>query len=250
MHKKIRSFHILLSSFIIGLLYISSSFAKSVKNHKFFLIPEPARVSANEFAGSSKILPAKSVYDSLHLNFSGLSLAAFNFAKAGFNKLIEEGQLLNDSIITIIDFSMPSYKKRFFVIDLKNYKILFNTLVAHGRNSGKVWANSFSNRGSSYKSSPGFYITKETYFGKNGYSLKLDGVEKGINDKAYDRGIVIHGAEYVNQNLAAAQGYIGRSQGCPAVPLQISRSVINAIKSGTCVFIYHPSYIHNSSVLG
>ncbi|MBL7749696.1 MAG: murein L,D-transpeptidase catalytic domain family protein, partial [Chitinophagaceae bacterium] len=136
-----------------------------------------------------------------------------------------------------------------FVLDLKNYKILFNTLVAHGRNTGREWATSFSNQGESYKSSPGFYITRETYEGKNGYSLKLAGLERGINDNAYNRGIVIHGAEYVSNELANAQGYIGRSQGCPAVPPQVSKPIINTIKNGTCLFIYHPSYVSHSQVL-
>jgi len=162
---------------------------------------------------------------------------------------MEEGKLINDSIISIIDFSQPSTNKRLFVLDLKNYKILFNTLVAHGRNSGRELATSFSNQNTSYKSSPGFYITKEIYSGKHGNSLKIEGMEKGINDNAYERGIVIHGAEYVSENFADAQGYIGRSEGCPAVPVQVTNRIINTIKNGTCLFIYHPSYIEQSVLL-
>jgi hypothetical protein len=162
---------------------------------------------------------------------------------------VEEGKLLNDSIISIIDFSQPSNKKRLFVLDLKNYKILFNTLVAHGRNTGREMASYFSNQNSSFMSSPGFYITRETYEGHNGYSLKLEGIERGINDNAYERGIVVHGAEYVSQDFVNAQGYIGRSQGCPAVPVQVSKPIINTIKDGTCLFIYHPSYVSRSEVL-
>ena len=137
-----------------------------------------------------------------------------------------------------------------FIVDLKNYKILFNTLVAHGKNTGLEWAKSFSNQNSSFMSSPGFYVTKETYQGKNGYSLKLEGMERGINDKAYERGIVIHGASYVSDAFVNMRGYSGRSQGCPAVPVEVSRTIINTIKNGTCVFIYHPSYIDRSSILG
>jgi hypothetical protein len=162
---------------------------------------------------------------------------------------MEEGKLLNDSIISIIDFSLPSNQKRLFILDLKHYKVLFNTLVAHGRNTGREWANSFSNQNSSFKSSPGFYITRETYEGKNGFSLKLEGVENGINDNAFERGIVIHGANYVCDDFVNAQGYIGRSQGCPAVPVQVSRPIINTIKNGTCLFVYHPSYINRSPLL-
>jgi hypothetical protein len=144
---------------------------------------------------------------------------------------------------------MPSSQKRLFVIDLSNYKVLHNTLVAHGRNSGRETATSFSNQNESYKSSPGFYITKETYEGKNGYSLKLEGIEYGINNNAFERGIVVHGADYVSQDFVNAQGYIGRSQGCPALPVRQNRPVINTIKNGTCLFVYHPSYISHSRVL-
>jgi hypothetical protein len=121
--------------------------------------------------------------------------------------------------------------------------------VAHGRNTGREWATYFSNQPASYKSSPGFYITGDTYQGNNGYSLKLIGIETGINDKAYNRAIVMHGAEYVSADLAHKQGYIGRSEGCPAIPEQLSRPVINTIKEGSCLFIYHPSYISRSVLL-
>ncbi len=191
----------------------------------------------------------KSVYDSLHLSLKGLSQQAFDFAKQGLQKLVEEGKLFNDSIISIVDFSLPSNQKRLFVLDIKNYKVLFNTLVAHGKNTGREVATSFSNQNESFKSSPGFYLTKETYEGKNGYSLKLHGLERGINDNAFERGIVMHGAGYVCDAYVNSQGYIGRSQGCPAVPVAVSRPIINTIKNGTCLFVYHPSYISRSSVL-
>ncbi len=189
------------------------------------------------------------MYDSLHLNLKGLSKEAYDYAKKGMETLIAEGKLFNQSIISIIDFSQPSGKKRLFIIDLNNYKVLFNTLVAHGKNTGQEIASSFSNQNESFKSSPGFYITRETYQGKNGYSLKLEGVERGINDKAYERGIVIHGAEYVSDAFVNARGFIGRSHGCPAVPVQLNRPIINTIKEGTCLFIYHPSYVDRSVVL-
>jgi L,D-transpeptidase catalytic domain len=250
MKKRIRGFYLLVSSVVIGLLHLPFAFAKSANGNKLFHTKVPA--DSTEKINPTPISPApavKSVYDSLQLNLRGLSAEAYAFAKAGLQKLVEEGKLLNDSIISIIDFSLPSNQKRLFVLDLKKYKVLFNTLVAHGRNTGREWAVAFSNQGESYKSSPGFYITRETYEGKNGYSLKLAGIEKGINDQAFDRGIVVHGAEYVSQDLANAQGYIGRSQGCPAVPVQVSRPLINTIKNGTCLFIYHPAYVRQSKVL-
>jgi hypothetical protein len=230
-------------------LHLPFAFAKSASGAKLFYHP-PADSAAKTRNTSASVIPGlRSVYDSLHLSLKGLSQQAFDYAKQGLSILIAEGKLLNDSIISIVDFSEPSNKKRLFVIDLKHYKVLFNTLVAHGRNTGREWATSFSNQNSSLKSSPGFYITRETYEGHNGYSLKLDGVERGINDNAYERGIVMHGAAYVCDDLANAQGFIGRSQGCPAVPVQVSRPIINTIKNGTCLFVYHPSYINKSSIL-
>ena len=248
MKKRFKGFYLLVSSIIIGLLHLPFAFAKSASGAKLFYHPpvDPA-VKTNT---SAPVIPAlRSVYDSLHLGLKGLSQQAFDYAKQGLSILAAEGKLLNDSIISIIDFSEPSNKKRLFVIDLKHYKVLFNTLVAHGRNTGREWATSFSNQNSSFKSSPGFYITRETYEGHNGYSLKLDGMERGINDNAYERGIVMHGAAYVCDDLANAQGFIGRSQGCPAVPVQVSRPIINTIKNGTCLFVYHPSYINKSPIL-
>jgi hypothetical protein len=249
MKKKFKGFYLLISSVVISLLHLPFAFAKSATGNKMFFHP-PTDSTTKTIADTRPFVPVlKSVYDSLHLNLKGLSQQAFDYAKRGLDKLIEEGKLLNSSIISIIDFSQPSNKKRLFIIDLKNYKVLFNTLVAHGRNTGREWATSFSNQNSSYMSSPGFYITKETYEGKNGYSLKLEGIERGINDNAYERGIVIHGAEYVCDAFVNAQGYIGRSQGCPAVPVQTSRPIINTIKNGTCLFVYHPSYVNRSSLL-
>jgi L,D-transpeptidase catalytic domain len=249
MKKRIKGFYLLVSSIVIGLLHLPFSLAKSATGN-FFPAHLPGDTVTKTNTDPDPTLPAlKSVYDSLHLDLKGLSRQAYAYAKQGFEKLLQEGRLLNDAVISIIDFSLPSNKKRLFVIDLRNYKILHNTLVAHGRNSGREMATSFSNQNESYKSSPGFYITKETYEGKNGYSLKLEGLEYGINNKAFERGIVIHGAQYVSDDFVNAQGYIGRSQGCPALPVQANRPVINTIKNGSCLFVYHPSYVSRSQIL-
>jgi hypothetical protein len=151
-------------------------------------------------------------------------------------------------VLTIIDFTKPSGVKRFYVIDLKNHKLLFNTLVAHGKNSGEVTATRFSNKPRSLQSSPGFYLTAESYAGKYGYSLRLDGVEPGINDMARSRAIVIHPAFYVCQQYVNDFGYIGRSYGCPALPENVCKSVIDVIKGGTCLYIHtnNESYLSNS----
>jgi hypothetical protein len=191
------------------------------------------------------------LYDSLRLGSLGLGRQVFDYAMKGFNYMKETGNLANEQIISIVDFSKPSSQKRLFIIDIKNYKVLFNTYVAHGMQSGKEIANQFSNKPSSNKSSLGFYETMGTYIGGNGYSLRLQGIERGINDNANRRDIVIHGANYVDERLIQSQGYIGRSWGCPAVPQRLSKSIIDQIKDGTCLFIFsaETKYLASSKIL-
>jgi len=154
------------------------------------------------------------------------------------------------NILTIIDFSRPSSERRFFVIDLAHRKLLYQTLVAHGKNSGTVECSRFSNRPNSLQSSPGFFLTAETYSGKHGYSMRLDGMEAGINDQARARAIVIHGADYVCQKYVEDFGYIGRSFGCPAVPDELSNDIIDIIKDGSCLYIHTDdvNYIKKSTI--
>jgi len=157
--------------------------------------------------------------------------------------LKEKNLIKNESILTIIDFSRPSTDKRLFILDMKNEKVIKNTLVAHGMNSGNNMAESFSNKQHSNKSSLGLYITKETYIGKHGYSLRIDGKNIGLNDNALKRDIVIHGADYVSEDFIKKNGRIGRSFGCPAVPVDENQEIIDLIKNGTCLYIYHPILI-------
>ena len=191
------------------------------------------------------------LYDSTGLGQTGLNKNVLKLAMEGFSKLMVKGRLNKDSILTIVDFSRSSKSKRLYVIDLKNEVLLFNTLVAHGRNSGMEYARSFSNTPSSNKSSLGFYITQSTYRGENGYSLRLQGVERNINDKALGRSIVMHGAQYANPDFLAERGILGRSYGCPAVPTEENAAIIDAIKDGSCLFIYSPDkkYFKLSTVL-
>jgi L,D-transpeptidase catalytic domain len=191
------------------------------------------------------------LFSELHLSDAGLSPTVFHSAFQGFERLDSEGAIKNDGILTIVDFSQPSSQKRLYVVDLENKRVLFNTLVAHGRNSGTLMAQSFSNDPSSLKSSPGFYVTENTYIGHNGYSLRLNGLEKDINDNALSRSIVLHGAPYVDESAVHSLGFLGRSWGCPAVPEASHKAIINTIKDGTCLFIYSPEqdYLLHSPVL-
>lgn len=191
------------------------------------------------------------LFNYLHLDELGLSRDAFDYAMKGYTYLLSLGKITNDETLSIIDFSLPSYAKRLFIIDVKKGTVLFNTYVSHGRNSGTAMATEFSNDPQSFKSSLGFYITSCTYNGKHGYSLRLEGEEPGINDNAYDRGIVMHSAPYVSEGTIKALGFLGRSEGCPAVPQNLYKSIIAKVKNGSCLFMYSPdkSYLMHSQII-
>ncbi len=214
----------------------------------FFLMSlhsnETITVSPKLIASTSSTsfeVKAVSVYESLHTNnFVLPNKDSFFKALEGFYLLKEKGMVKKD-ILTIIDFSLSSNLKRLWVIDLTTNTILFHSLVAHGRNTGDEYATSFSNENSSFKSSLGFYATGEIYNGKHGMSLKLDGLEKGVNDNARTRGVVVHAADYVSTSFIKNNKRLGRSQGCPALPEELTKEIINIIKNKSCLFIYHPS---------
>ena len=247
--RKVRNAYLFISSLVVGLFSFPLAFAKSVEKKATQFKTTVTDLNVSSLV--SAIPSAVSVYDSLKLNLAGLNRKAFEMAQQGFDKLKEQGVILNDHIISIIDFSLPSTEKRLYILDLKNYEVLHKTYVAHGKNSGTMMANSFSNKPSSNKSSLGFYKTLGTYVGKHGFSLRLEGLEKGINDNAFERAIVMHGADYVSPNYIPKLGYIGRSQGCPAVSNREATPIINTIKGGSCLFIYHPNagYQDRSPVL-
>ncbi len=186
------------------------------------------------------------VYDQLHLSKVGLQKSVFEYALRGWQKLDTA-----KSMLTIVDLSQPSNHKRLYVVDLFNKKLLFNTYVSHGRNSGDLVANKFSNTQSSFQSSLGFYQTLNTYMGKHGLSLQLKGLEKGFNDNVFNRNIVLHGADYVCEDFIRKTGRLGRSQGCPAVPYAESKGIIQAVKGGSCLFVYspNPDYLKQSAYL-
>jgi len=186
------------------------------------------------------------LYDSLGLKEQGLSEKAFYYAWFGFQKV-----KLANPVMAIADFTQSSRNKRLYVIDLLKKKVLLNTYVAHGRNSGQEFAEHFSNANSSFQSSLGFYKTLGTYTGKHGLSLRLEGLEKGINDRALERAIVMHGADYVSESFIKNTGRLGRSLGCPAVSVADSKKLINLLYNGAGLFIYSgdQQYIEKSSLL-
>ncbi len=197
------------------------------------------------FAGTSD---AKSIYD--QIDNQSMSFEAFDLAFRGWNELKDSIDLI-DNVISVVDFSQPSNNKRFYLIDLDTRQVIYQDYVAHGRNTGNLMAEKFSNTPHSNQSSLGFYKTAETYNGKHGLSLKLDGLEKGINDKARQRAIVIHAAKYAEESFIRKYGRLGRSFGCPALPARNYEEIIELIKGGTLLFIYFPQsgYLENSSVL-
>jgi len=194
---------------------------------------------------------ASLLYEAMSLNDAGLSEEAFQYAYKGYEYLTEKNKLKNDDYLTICDFSQSSKKKRMYVIDMKNEKLLINTYVAHGRNSGMEYATRFSNKPTSRQSSLGFYITSATYKGGHGLALVINGLESGFNNNAAKRRIVIHGSKYVGANYLELRKYMGRSFGCPAVPQKETVTIINTIKNGSCFFIYHPDkkYLKGSKIL-
>ncbi|MBC7556373.1 MAG: murein L,D-transpeptidase catalytic domain family protein [Chryseobacterium sp.] len=202
---------------------------------------------------NTKISKSQEVFSLIDFtNEEKLDETVFEKAFKGFEKLKIVGQLPEEShLLTIVDFSKSSNKNRLWVIDLENKKVLFNALVAHGMGTGEEFAEHFSNRDSSHQSSLGFYITEATYTGNNGYSLRLMGVDKGFNDAALQRSIVMHGADYVSANFATAHKRIGRSWGCPAVSRDLAEPIINTIKGKNCLFIYYPdnNYLKSSEWL-
>ena len=195
---------------------------------------------------TSELAAGELLYEEMELA-GKVNFLAFRQAVAGYNRIREKQR----DILTLIDFSKPSTDERLFVFDMKRKKILHSSVVSHGRNSGGNYATSFSNQNGSYKSSLGFYLTENTYQGKNGYSLILDGLEPGINDNAKARAIVVHGADYANPSVAQSSGRLGRSLGCPALPQRQARAIINTIKGGSVLFIYanNPQYMAQTTLL-
>jgi hypothetical protein len=203
----------------------------------------------NKFEQTSFNVFAYNFY--IQINEPDLNFDAFYYAIKGFYNLKARLKISNDSVLSILDFSQSANTPRFYLIDMLKKKLIKKTLVSHGKNSGKEFAFCFSNELNSQKSALGFFLTSETYLGKHGYSLRMEGLEKNINDNARKRDIVVHGAAYVNPCYIKKQGFIGRSHGCPALPYSISKSIIDKIKECSCLFIYFQdfNYLNQSHLI-
>ena len=197
----------------------------------------PLRVAAQDGCGAK---PATAVVDALRKEAPSLNVEVLKLALTGVKCAAKRGLVPRNDLLTVIDYSLPSTQPRLFVFDLNSNRLLFNELVAHGKNSGENKTKFFSNVHGSLATSIGLYVTANTYFGNNGYSLRLKGLDEGFNDQAWERAIVMHGASYVSKKTAEALGRLGRSWGCPAVRAEIAKKLIDTVKGGTPVFAYYP----------
>ena len=191
------------------------------------------------------------LYEDCSLDKHGLTKKTFKLAMVGYLNLVKTNQLKNQQYLSIVDYDLPSTKERMFVIDLKKRGLFKKVLVAHGKNSGWNYATKFSNTPQSLQSSLGFYTTAETYAGKYGHSLRLDGLDPTFNCKARDRAIVMHGANYVSRDFIVREGRLGRSWGCLSLTLEQSKEIIDNVKNGTCIYVHRsdPNYLQKSTVL-
>jgi hypothetical protein len=194
---------------------------------------------AEQVAEAVDVVPAARL-DRLAGLAPDLDREVLRLALAARDGVRERGLAPRSELLTVIDYSKPSSEKRLWVLDLEREELLFHELVAHGKNTGDNLARSFSNRNESKQTSLGVFVTGDTYHGGNGYSLRLEGLEPGVNDLARPRAIVMHGAPYVSEQFAAQHGRIGRSWGCPAVSQQVAREMIDTLKGGSVIFSYYP----------
>lgn len=216
-------------SLVLGFLFLLTLVLRADR-------PVPTTIDANTKAYISGI------YKKIDFCSVGrLNPKVFEYAFRGYLRLSESGKLNPEKeTLTIADYSLSSNVCRLWVIDMVNYKVLFNTYVAHGQGSGEEFATQFSNRPNSHQSSLGFYVTGDTYFGQHGLSLYLHGMDAHYNSAAYSRDIVVHAADYVSEVFIAGNQRLGRSWGCPALPVDLSDSIVQAISGGSCLFVFYP----------
>lgn len=214
------------------------------RNHKATFSPSAEALKFVQFE-----LEVYNLYEEIGLEKAGLNLEVFNKAMVGYLNLVHAGDITNKGILTIADFDKHSSEKRLWVIDVNARKIMHHSLVAHGKNSGFEMAEKFSNVPESEMSSLGFYVTQDTYIGKHGVSLKLSGMDEEYNKNAYDRHVVVHGADYVSEDFVKQHGRLGRSQGCPALPMKNHREIIEDIKGGSVLYLHASNADYDSRFL-
>jgi hypothetical protein len=233
-----KKFGVVLLLLILGVTSFADRLTST--NHNLNNIdPGKIKTSAHKLTRLNFEDSLQSLYNGIGLEKYGLSFEVFRYGMVGFYSLKHEGKLSGKQVVSIIDFTKKSTEKRFYTIDLANQKVIFHSLVSHGKNTGENEAKAFSNVPNSNQSSLGFYVTGETYSGSKGYSLRLDGMDNGINDKMRERAVVMHDAEYVSDSWIQKYGRLGRSQGCPALPKGVARKVIDTIKDKTMIFAYY-----------
>src|SRR5215203_503414 len=240
--------HLIFPALIVSISFVFISFAEA--NNSAVHMNNSDSSSTNSALVLNEVSITDRLFSALRSQDVGLLKETVEYAIKGYQRLVDSGLVNNTQYLTIVDLSQSSRNKRFYIIDMQNNELAWNTFVAHGRNSGVDMANSFSNKLNSNKSSLGFYLTKSTYTGKHGRSLKISGLEHGFNDNAEARGVVVHGASYVNSGRVRSE-YMGRSQGCPALPENEYAKVIDIIKDGSVLFVYNPDsdYLQSSALL-
>lgn len=240
--------HLFPIALIVSLSVLLFSFAKANSSRVMAAATKDSSITDSSSLKSESL--SEKMFKDLNLQDAGLSEQAFDYAIKGYEKLVDSGLVNNSQYLTIVDLSQSSRNKRFYIVDMKNDSLAWNTYVAHGKSSGVDMAKSFSNSFNSNKSSLGFYLTKSTYRGKHGLSLRIGGLEQGFNNNAEARGVVVHGAAYVNAGRVSSD-FMGRSQGCPALPENEYAEVIDIIKDGSVLFVYSSDsdYLQSSPLL-
>jgi hypothetical protein len=229
----------------LALGILASGFTAAASPSSAPLDKAPAAANDGALSAFSVAAWAESEVHRIDATVLGLALKASRCAAAS-------GAVNNPATLTIIDYSKASVEPRLWVLDLRSRALLYEELVSHGQGSGGNLATRFSNTPDSHQTSIGLYVTDESYVGRNGYSLRLDGLDRGFNDRARERAIVMHGAPYVNASITRSLGRLGRSHGCPAVRNDVAHELIDRVKGGSLVFAYYPDaeWLSNSKFLG
>ena len=217
----------------------------------------PALASGSAGASKAAVKAKASTAAFARADFEGgstgnISASVFDLALGAASCAVKSGAVSDPEELIVIDYSKPSSEKRLWIFDLEKRQLLYEELVAHGQGSGADLATRFSNEPETHRTSLGLFVTDTTYVGKNGYSLRLDGLDAGVNDRARERAIVMHGAPYVSDEFVRANGRLGRSWGCPALRSDVAREIIDRVKGGSLVFAYYPDaeWLKSSKFLG